>query len=84
MIFQVDNEKFTGYNLNMTANEKLILYHILEKAGFVVCEEKDDVDPRIISVKLWHEKVSNIDFLDYCKDNVYSKDEWEKLWQKTV
>jgi len=65
----------------MTANEKLILYHILERHGFIICEEQDDIDPRIITVKLWHDKVSNLNYLEYCRDNLYTREEWEELWK---
>jgi len=68
----------------MLPNEKLILYHVLEKLGFVICEETEDVDPRIITIKLWHEQVTNSDFLEYCRDHVFTKEEWEGLWQKKV
>jgi len=49
----------------MDAGEKLFLYHILEKHGYVICEEKDDVDPRIITVKLWHKPIDTVELLEY-------------------
>jgi hypothetical protein len=49
----------------MDAGEKLILYHILEKNGYVVCETKDDIDPRIITVKLWHKPISTVEVMEY-------------------
>jgi hypothetical protein len=48
----------------MDAGEKLILHYILEQTGYVVCETKDDIDPQIITVKLWHDPISTIDVME--------------------
>jgi hypothetical protein len=45
----------------MTDGEKLVLTHILEKNGYVICEIHDDIDPRIITVKLWHKSIPTED-----------------------
>jgi hypothetical protein len=44
----------------MDTGEKLILHYILEQAGYVVCETKDDIDPQVITLKLWHEPISTV------------------------
>jgi hypothetical protein len=49
----------------MTDGEKLVLTHILEKNGYVVCETQDDIDPRIITVKLWHKPIPMEDIMTY-------------------
>ena len=60
----------------MDAGEKLVLYHILEKAGYIVCEEKDDIDPKIITLKLWHKGLDTVQVLEYAMQSaggVYGK-----------
>jgi len=52
----------------MTAGEKLVLYHVLEKYGYIVCEEKDDIDPQIITVKLWHKPLDTVQVLEYAME----------------
>jgi hypothetical protein len=51
--------------LNMTDGEKLVLMSILEKNGYIVVEAKDDLDPQIITLKLWHKPMDMVDLLEY-------------------
>ena len=52
----------------MTSGEKLVLYHVLEKAGYIVCEETEDIDPKIITLKLWHKGRDMVEVLEYAME----------------
>jgi hypothetical protein len=54
----------------MTDGEKLVLTYILEKNGYIVVESKDDLDPQIITLKLWHKPMEMAEVLEFAmKEN---------------
>jgi hypothetical protein len=60
----LDKKHCLFYKYGMDAGEKLILHHILEQAGYVVCEAKDDIDPQVITLKLWHKPIPSINVME--------------------
>jgi hypothetical protein len=49
----------------VNTGEKLILQAILEKNDFIVCEIKDDIDPSIATVKVWHKPMDVVEVLEW-------------------